>query len=1326
MVLTILINFFKVEIVMKIKHCAIIGLLLLLFIVPASFANTIADNSTLENVNDVSKAVETENDVLTGSYYEENENITGPDLNTDFSNFRVSVTAKNSFYVNSSYTGLQETGTINNPFKTIDTAFSKLSTNRSVINIFIANGEYHISNTLNLNKNLNFIGETPQNTIISANGREIFNINNNIAINIFNLTLTGGNTYYGGAIYNNKSSVNIVNSILKDNTAEGYSLNSVEYSAAGGALYCEAGIFRIYNCSFINNKAFSSLNVYGGAIYNDMGTVNIYNSNFSNHTLTDADYGCGGVIYNFNGFLTIINSTFNENMIDANYSSGSVIYNYEAHNTFVINSSFGKNKLYGDYTFGSPIANSGALIEIINSTIIDNIADGIALENSSVFNINGICNIINSTVANNTIKDPRKFLLMSLEDQFIISSAFNSTIELPSKYDLRDEGLVTSVKSQGSSGACWTFSILASLESFLLKYENITCDLSENNMKNIMGKYGINGTDWDDGGNYQMALAYLLRWSGPVSEDDDPFGDYSILPNYDLTAEKHVQGVVFIPMRMGHLDNNQIKMALMKYGALYTSIDGVSIKQNVFHKTPAIPNHAVAIVGWDDNYPASKFPGTKPAGDGAFIIKNSWGTTYGEKGYGYVSYYDNTFAGFSLDSISAIAFTDVENITNYKDIYQYDMLGNTYESLGFGCSTAWLANQFEAISDNPISAFGLYAYGASSYLADIYVNGELTYSQEGNIAYAGYHTIKLNKLIGLNMGDIFRINLKLTTFDSVFPIAVELPRNGYSSKASALENQSFISPDGINWYDIAKETEIVKFADCFYNKTLSQANVCLKVYTAHSGNLKLNISSSSQYFLNGDEITFTLNLTNIGDFTKNITIPVTLDEIASLITFNVSKGSYNNNDWYIDGLDESECAILKITAKITGMKDYLTVTAKITSPDTMKNNNSSVNFNLSYLGFTEIIVNDITAISSSNTTANITLIDALSNPVSNRNMTVNNQIYSTDSNGTIYLTIESLIAGNFTYHVSFSGDDKYKPSNAAFNVNVLKRESKLYSSSNSTLNYGDEILIVVTDADSTRLENKTADIIIKNQNGNVTAVRLTTDCNGSIRLSGLNAGNYSITAAFKGDGVYEGALFNFNITVFKLDTYIACKGLSTNAVIVKVDGYTGPCLTATLTDENGNLLVNKTIKITFNSKNYNTFTDRYGVAKLQINIAKSGTYTAKVKFSGDSNYKSSSKTVKITIKKKKLKLTVPKKTYKASAKTKKLTATLKNTKNKAISGKKVTFKVNGKKYSAKTNKNGIATVKVKISKKKTYSVTATFSGDDSYFKVTKNGKLIIK
>ena len=85
------------------------------------------------------------------------------------------------------------------------------------------------------------------------------------------------------------------------------------------------------------------------------------------------------------------------------------------------------------------------------------------------------------------------------------------------------------------------------------------------------------------------------------------------------------------------------------------------------------PNHAVALVGWDDNYPASNFnPENRPAGDGAWIIKNSWGKAWGDGGYEYISYYDSNFGmGASAYDISGLEAGEADNIA------QYDPLGYT-------------------------------------------------------------------------------------------------------------------------------------------------------------------------------------------------------------------------------------------------------------------------------------------------------------------------------------------------------------------------------------------------------------------------------------------------------------------------------------------------------------------------------------------------------------------------------------------------------------------------------------------------------------------------
>lgn len=1212
---------------MKTKYGIMALLLVFLFLLPISFANPTDLNDTSLVGEENSPITEELQEQISDTYFDD-ENVVGPDLNDDFVNYKFNIKKENTFYVNASYNGTQYTGSQDKPFKDVYSAFSEISFNRNIVNILIANGTYTIPKSIYLTKNLNIIGESSSNTIIDGVNSQIFHVNkNNLVINIFNLTLTGGSSYYGGAIYNNKSTVNLVNDVFSFNQAKEYNDLLNNYSAAAGVLYNEAGYFKIYNSIFINNKAYLSLNAYAGAIYNEMGKIKILNSLFLNNTVCNASYGVAGAIYNFNGFLTIFNSSLINNTVDSNYSIGGAIYNYEAHNTFIINSTFDGNKLYGKYTIGSAIANKGVLLEIINSTISNNLANGTSIENSTVYNINGVYNLVNTQFRNNNILNPKKYFLMSLEDQIIISQAFDEDLltDLPKKYDLRDYGLVTSVKNQGNSGACWAFTTLAALESFLLKYENISYDFSENNMKNIMGSYSVNGTDWTDGGNYQMGLAYLLRWEGPINESDDSFSAYSIISNYDSDKVKHVQGAIFIPLRMGYLDNNQLKYAIMQYGAVYTSIYGTSMGRIVYNQNPSIPNHAVTIVGWDDNYSVNRFVGgAKPPGNGAWIVKNSWGPSYGDKGYCYVSYYDTTFAGFALDSLSAMAFTNVENVTNYKDIYQYDLLGNTYESLGFNSNTAWFANQFTATSNNPIAAFGLYAYGGSEYLADIYVNGDLKYSQEGMIDYAGYHTIKLDKLVNVSKGDIFRINVRLTTPDSLYPIAIETNRNGYSSKAVADLNQSFISHDGVDWIDIAQDSELVKISDVMYNKTLKSSNVCLKVYTANVPNLQLTVNSDSIYFNKDKSVSISVNLTNIGDYVKNINVYLNLDDIADLISFNTTKGNYIENEslWTIDSLNHDETVFFNFILKISENKDILMNNFTINYSNMTK----IIPFEFYYSGFTKLMVENITIFSKTDNKINITLLDMLNDPLANQNVTViskqGNTTLTTDSHGVISYNL-NLNEGIHVINITYFGNDEFKPVNSSFNVTVIKRNSA------STI-----------------------------------------------------------------------SLMNIELNS-KLYYQFTLKGVNDEA------------------------LKNKPVQIKFNGKIVEKYTDNNGMIKVQFSVGKAGNYECEMRFFGDDSYYGLLKISKVSIIKKKPTLKIKKKTFKSSKKVKKISSTLKF-EGKALSNKKITFKIKGKKYTAKTNKKGVATVKIKLSKKGKYLVSVKFNGDTLFSKITKKGKLVIK
>lgn len=394
-----------------------------------------------------------------------------------------------------------------------------------------------------------------------------------------------------------------------------------------------------------------------------------------------------------------------------------------------------------------------------------------------------------------------------------------TTANLPGRFDLRTIGKVSGVKNQGQCGSCWAFSTLASLESALLGSES--WDFSENNMRNSHG-YDLSSCQ---GGNAMMATAYLSRWSGVLEESSDPYSTVSrsavstTYPNAE--AVKHVQEVLFIPDRSSALDNENIKRTLSEKGALYSTIrweDSAyrSSTASYYYKGSSPPNHAITIVGWDDSYDRNRFP-TKPSGNGAFIVKNSWGSNWGENGYFYVSYYD-TWIGRNN------AFFSAEESGNYDHIYQYDPLGWVV-SYGGQSETAYFANVFTAQSAEDLTAVSFYTAAIDSrYQISVYkgvqnspVSGSPVILESGTIGVPGYHTIPLSSAVALQYGERFSVVVKLTTPGHTYPVAVEYPLNGFSARARASGGQSYVSSSGTTWTDL--------------NSIYPNTNVCLKAFT---------------------------------------------------------------------------------------------------------------------------------------------------------------------------------------------------------------------------------------------------------------------------------------------------------------------------------------------------------------------------------------------------------------------------------------------------------------------------------------------------------------
>ena len=420
---------------------------------------------------------------------------------------------------------------------------------------------------------------------------------------------------------------------------------------------------------------------------------------------------------------------------------------------------------------------------------------------------------------------------------------------LPSAYDLRALGRVTPVRDQGTYGTCWAFASLGSLESGLLASSPTPWDFSEDNLVWFAGF--LNTDKYNDGGNSFMALAYLARWGGPVSEGDDPYAD-AVHP-VGLSAQRLLSEVVFVPARTSSLDNDQIKTAVMAYGAVDVGMWWPTADE-VLHWKPSTDsfysfgtryaNHDVAIVGWDDDYPASQFA-TTPPGDGAFIVRNSWGARWAGDGYFYVSYFDGCLARDDYN----MAFASAGPADQYSRVYQHDPLG--YLPLAGPYSsgtTSWGANVFTASASEDLAAVGIYTPlpGCSYEILYAPSGGTPSFATlqsqtSGTMPTAGYHVVQLPTTVPLTSGQKFTVAFKLTVPARPagadpdpyrYYLPVERPIDTYSG-ATASPGESYVNTTGGTWRDL---TQVIK-----------NANVCLKAFTSGLPSGTFSIDEKAAY-----------------------------------------------------------------------------------------------------------------------------------------------------------------------------------------------------------------------------------------------------------------------------------------------------------------------------------------------------------------------------------------------------------------------------------------------------------------------------------------------
>ena len=266
-----------------------------------------------------------------------------------------------------------------------------------------------------------------------------------------------------------------------------------------------------------------------------------------------------------------------------------------------------------------------------------------------------------------------------------VSEGNTESSSLPSTYSSVDLGYVSSIKEQLYND-CWVYGALGTLESTLLKNDLYIGDMSVNHA-NIWGSTRSSGKGWvrrtGEAGRAKIMLGYLTSWQGAVLDSKLPGLELTDFTPDELPTGLADFGVTSIKY-LYREDADSIKQAIMESGGISTyysnSVNCFNYDTYSFYMSPdyadSYMGHAIEIVGWDDNYPKESFKRT-PRDNGAWLIKNSWGTGDNIEGYFWMSYYDKYL--FSEIFEPAFTFSEVMTLDESVSLNQNEIYGATYE-----------------------------------------------------------------------------------------------------------------------------------------------------------------------------------------------------------------------------------------------------------------------------------------------------------------------------------------------------------------------------------------------------------------------------------------------------------------------------------------------------------------------------------------------------------------------------------------------------------------------------------------------------------------------
>jgi len=459
---------------------------------------------------------------------------------------------------------------------------------------------------------------------------------------------------------------------------------------------------------------------------------------------------------------------------------------------------------------------------------------------------------------------PWSFDTSSIDDGYSNNAGLQLTSSLPASYRVPPER-VPAVRNQGSFNTCWAFASAESAESSLVRNGVFTTtspdsQVSPSHLVQSVFYTGAftsgAGNVYQQFGNSWLAATAWSHWHGAQSESAYTYPeDTTVIPAQftanDLNASAyHLRDWYILPSPRNskHVytpaNVTAIKQAVHSYGVAtiglagwaigYNGIPGMAPPVSTQYPSLYMPDwfgtgvvastHAVAIIGWDDDYAIANFYSEyPPPGKGAFLVQNSYGDSFP---YFWVSYYDYSLADPSIFNMGSSKPTaGYRSAYDWTTQYAYDDLGmNGWWTHDAGVkTTAKFANKYTAKAASTLRAAQVVTWdpntkvtisvylgpakstdpvsGASA--AVLTTKGAKSVSK--TLAYAGLQTITFPMPVILKKGQKFSIVVTEKSGSGAAKMPVEYYSTGIDGITSHLTisaGQSYYVNDSGKWQDL--------------------------------------------------------------------------------------------------------------------------------------------------------------------------------------------------------------------------------------------------------------------------------------------------------------------------------------------------------------------------------------------------------------------------------------------------------------------------------------------------------------------------------------------